>query len=58
MSYLKDTRAELRNVKWPNRKHIISYTVIVLVLSFVIAYFLGALDFIFSQGIGAIIGNI
>lgn len=58
MSYLKDTRAELKNVKWPNRKHVINFTVVVLVLSFAIAYFLGALDFGFSRAISAFIGNI
>lgn len=57
MSYFKDTKAELKNVKWPNRKHVVSYTVVVILLSLVIAYLLGALDYGFGQGISAVLGN-
>lgn len=56
-SYLKETRDELKQVKWPKRNHVINYTIIVIVLSIVIAYFLGALDFGFSQLMGKILGS-
>lgn len=57
MSYLKETKAELKNVKWPNRKHIINYTIVVILLSFFVAYLLGAMDFGFSQLMGKILGS-
>lgn len=57
MSYLKDTKAELKNVKWPNRKHVVSYTIVVILLSVVIAYLLGALDYGFTRGVSAVLGN-
>ncbi|OGI71917.1 preprotein translocase subunit SecE [Candidatus Nomurabacteria bacterium RIFCSPHIGHO2_02_FULL_38_15] len=57
MSYLKETLAELKNVKWPNRKHIINYTIITILLSFFVAYLLGAMDFGFSQAMGKILGS-
>lgn len=57
MSYLQETKKELKHVKWPSRKHVISYTVVVIMLSFIIAYLLGAMDFSFSQAMGKILGS-
>jgi len=56
IKYLKDTKAEMAHVTWPTRKQTIAYTVAVIIISVLVAYFLGAFDFIFSQGIKAIIG--
>lgn len=53
--YLKETKAELKHVIWPGRSQTILYTLIVIVLSLVIAYFLGVFDFIFSKGLEKII---
>ena len=47
--YLKETKGELKHVVWPTRRQTIVYTVIVIVLSALVAYFLGAFDFIFSR---------
>lgn len=55
--YLKDTKAELKHVIWPKRSQTILYTLIVIVLSLLVAYFLGIFDFIFSKGLGKIIGS-
>jgi preprotein translocase subunit SecE len=56
IKYLKDTKAEMSHVTWPTKKQTIAYTLAVIVISILVAYFLGAFDFIFSQGIKAIIG--
>jgi len=53
--YFKETKAELKHVNWPTRKQTIFYTLIVLALSIIIAYFLGIFDFIFSRGIEKLI---
>jgi preprotein translocase subunit SecE len=53
--YFKDTRAELKHVIWPSRSQTFYYTLIVIILSVVIAYYLGIFDFIFSQGLQKII---
>ncbi len=53
--YLKDTRGELKHVIWPSRSQTIYYTLIVIVVSILVAYFLGLFDFIFSLGLGKII---
>jgi preprotein translocase SecE subunit len=57
MSYLQETKQEMKNVKWPNRKHVINYTVVTILLSFFIAYLLGAMDFGFSQAMGKLLGS-
>jgi preprotein translocase subunit SecE len=54
--YLKDTRTELKHVTWPKRNQIVAYTLIVVVLSIIIAYFLGIFDFIFSRALGKVLG--
>ena len=44
-AYLKEVRAELKEVSWPTRAQTISYTVVVIVISAVVAVFLGSVDF-------------
>ncbi len=46
--YIRDTRSELKHVNWPTRAQAIGYTVVVIVLSAVVAFLLGAFDSIFS----------
>ncbi len=49
--YFKEIKAELAHVVWPSRKQTVYYTIIVIVLSVVVAYFLGLFDFIFLGGL-------
>ncbi len=53
--YFKETKVELKHVIWPKRSQTFYYTLIVIVLSVVVAYFLGVFDFIFSKGLEKII---
>jgi len=55
-NYLKDTKAEMSHVTWPKRRIVIMYTVAVIVISVILAYFLGLFDFIFSLGLKTLIG--
>lgn len=50
--FLRESRAELRKVTWPNRKELTTYTAVVLVATTIVAVFLGVVDLIFSQLIG------
>jgi preprotein translocase subunit SecE len=54
--YLNDTKTELKHVIWPSRNQTLYYTLIVIILSVVIAYYLGIWDFIFSLGLQNVIG--
>jgi preprotein translocase subunit SecE len=53
--YFKETKTELKHVIWPSRSQTLYYTLIVIILSVVIAYYLGIFDFIFSQGLQKVI---
>ncbi len=46
--YLKDTKGEMKHVNWPTKRVAITFTVIVIVFSIVVAAFLGAFDLLFA----------
>ncbi|MBI2483653.1 preprotein translocase subunit SecE [Candidatus Uhrbacteria bacterium] len=50
ITYFHDSYVELKRVVWPNRKQAIQHSVMVVILSIVVALFLAGLDIIFSQG--------
>jgi len=45
VTYIKESKDELKKVVWPSRKETTKYTILVIGVSFVTAVFLGALDF-------------
>ncbi|HEU0085623.1 MAG TPA: preprotein translocase subunit SecE [Candidatus Paceibacterota bacterium] len=49
--YFKEIKGELRHVVWPGKMQTVHYTVIVIVLSILVAYFLGLFDFIFLRAL-------
>ena len=49
LRYFRETRAELRKVRWPSREEAWSLTQIVLAVTVSAAIFLGLLDFLFSR---------
>ncbi len=51
INYLKDTYAELRHVSWPTQKQAAVYTALVIVISIIVAIFVGAFDFVFQKGL-------
>ncbi|MFZ3011541.1 MAG: preprotein translocase subunit SecE [Minisyncoccia bacterium] len=53
--YFKDTKMELKHVIWPSKSQTFYYTLIVIILSVVVAYYLGIFDFIFSSGLQKVI---
>jgi preprotein translocase subunit SecE len=50
-TFLKEVRAELKKVSWPNRTQVIKLTAVVIGVSLVVAAYLGGLDYIFAKGI-------
>ena len=48
IAYLKEVKAELKNVTWPTRHQAIYSTIAVLAISVLVAYYLGLLDYLFS----------
>jgi len=49
--YFQETKLELKHVIWPSKSQTLYYTLIVIVLSVLLAYFLGIFDFIFGRGL-------
>jgi len=49
--YIKEVIAEAKNVTWPTRQQTIYFTITVLAISVIVAYFLGFLDFSFGEGL-------
>ena len=44
IQYIKDSRIELQKVTWPTRREVMRYTVAVIMVSLVVALFLGGID--------------
>ena len=49
VSYILESKSEMKKVNWPTRKQVIDYTVTVIVLSVAAAVFLGSLDMMFGK---------
>ncbi|MFP4310909.1 MAG: preprotein translocase subunit SecE [Nitriliruptoraceae bacterium] len=49
--FLREVRSELRKVVWPNRKEITSYTIVVLVTTFVLVLIVWGMDEVFRRAI-------
>lgn len=57
IQYLKDTKAEMKHVNWPTRAEAINYTLLVIILSVVVASLLGAFDAFFAWVLSQIINK-
>ncbi len=57
INYIKEVIAEAHHVTWPTRKQTILFTVAVLIVSLIVAYYLGLLDFLFSKGLEFLLLN-
>lgn len=49
IDYIRDTKAEMRHVKWPSKRQTVAYSVIVVLASVATAVYLGFFDFVFSK---------
>jgi preprotein translocase SecE subunit len=48
-NYLRDTAAEMKHVSWPTQTQTAVYTLLVIAVSAIVALFLGAFDYLFTQ---------
>jgi preprotein translocase subunit SecE len=49
--FLQEAWSELKKVTWPTREHVRDLTILVFVVSLVVAFYISALDLLFSQAI-------
>lgn len=47
--FFRDVRSEMRSVSWPNKDDLKEGTMVVIVMSAIVAIFLSAVDFGFSK---------
>lgn len=48
INYIKESKGELAHVSWPTRSQAIAFTVLVVVLSVLTSFYLGAFDAFFT----------
>ncbi len=53
--FLREAKSELIKVKWPNKKELLSTTIVVIVLSLFVAFYLGAVDFLLIKTIKIVV---
>ncbi len=51
ITYLHDTRGELKHVSWPTQRQTITYTILVVLISIVTSMYLGLVDMFFTKGL-------
>jgi preprotein translocase SecE subunit len=54
-NYIKESIHETGKIKWSTRNETVYYSVAVLVISLVVAYYLGFLDVLFAKALNLII---
>jgi preprotein translocase subunit SecE len=47
--FVRDVLAEFRKVTWPSRSELVNSTVVVIVVTVVLAFFLGGVDIVLAR---------
>jgi preprotein translocase subunit SecE len=53
--FISEVFAEMRKVSWSTRRELVDSTLIVILSSFLLGFFVGIIDFVFSKGVAVII---
>ena len=53
--FLNEVKTEMKKVSWSTKKELISSTRIVIVTVFLLAVFIGVIDFIISRAVNSVI---
>lgn len=54
-NYFRDTAAEMKHVSWPTQTQAMIYTILVVVVSALVALFLGAFDYVFTTLLNTVV---
>jgi preprotein translocase subunit SecE len=55
-TFFKEVSVELKKVSWPTRQQTVSATVVVIVVTFIVAFFLGIVDILLANLVGTVMG--
>jgi preprotein translocase subunit SecE len=53
-AFFQEVSVELKKVSWPTRQQTMNATVVVIVVSFIVAFFLGIVDVVLARIVGSI----
>ena len=56
IDFLREVKAELTKVNWPSQSELIGSTSVVIVLTIIIAIFVGLIDFMLSALLSRLLG--
>lgn len=51
INFLKAVKGDFRHISWPTREVAMAYTVAIVILTLLVAYYLGLFDWLFSLGL-------
>ena len=57
IQFFKSAYMELKKVSWLSKKELISSTIVIIIFIFIIAIFVGIVDFILARILGIFIGG-
>ncbi len=57
VEFLKEVKAEFKNITWPKKDALIELTIVVISISIFVSLILGGFDYLFTQGF-SILGNL
>ena len=52
--FFQEVSVELKKVSWPTRQQTLNATVVVIAVSFIVAFFLGIVDVVLARVVGSI----
>jgi len=52
--FFKEVSVELKKVSWPTRQQTMNATIVVIAVSFIVAFFLGIVDIVLARVVGSI----
>ena len=53
-AFFQEVSVELKKVSWPTRQQTMNATVVVIAVSFIVAFFLGIVDIVLARVVGSI----
>ena len=56
-TFFEESKLELKKTSWPTREETVRFTIFIIVFSFVLGLFLGALDFVFLRALEIAVGT-
>ena len=48
-NFLNDVKVEMKKVSWPSRDELVTYTVVVIIVVFILSVYIGIIDKVFGS---------